>query len=76
MSENPTNRERYTDLRDGISALFTKIAVDIDNASKHSDKPVLADKVSRLNKRYAAAIADVRNSESANEKVIDRLITE
>lgn len=74
MSE--TNRDRYNDLRGGIRALFSKIASDIDSARAHSDKPVLADKLSRLNKRYAAAIADIRNSESANEKVIDRLITE
>lgn len=76
MSDTPTNRERYNDLRKGISALFTQIASDIQNAAAHYEAEPIAEKLERLKKRYGAAIADIGAREKANDSVIDKLVSE
>lgn len=71
-----TNRERYTDLRKGITELFGRIASDLGEARQFVDCKPLAEKLSRLHKRYAPAIADMQKKSQGNPLVIDRLISD
>lgn len=76
MEEDISNRKRYKDLRKGITELFGRIANDLGEARQFAGCEPLGDKLSRMQKRYAAAIADMNAQEHANEKVIDRLISD
>ena len=71
-----TNRERYTDLRNGITELFGRIASDLGEARQFADCKPLGDKLARLQKNYAPAIADMQKQNQGNPLVIDRLISD